>query len=68
MRAEQLIKCLNRAGVLLNRFKPPVIFHITARSKAVLLIWFSVFACFGVIFVLFSPSVCLDDIQLGLGS
>ena len=26
----------------------PVIFYITDRYKAVLLIWFSVFACFGV--------------------
>ena len=37
-------------GIPLNRFKPPVIFYITDRSKAVLLILFSVFACFGVIF------------------
>ena len=32
--------------------------NITDHSKAVLLIWFSLVACFG---VLFSP-VCLDDI------
>ena len=30
--------------------KPPVTFYISGRSKAVLLVWFSVFACFGVIF------------------
>ena len=47
-----------------NRFKPPVIFNITDRSKAVLLIWFSVFvfAGFGVCFCTVSPSECLDDI------
>ena len=28
----------------LNRCKPPVVFNITDRSKAVLLTWFSVFA------------------------
>ena len=28
--------------------QPPVIFYITDHSKAVLLIWFSVLACFGV--------------------
>ena len=37
-------------GYSLNWFKPPVIFHITDRSDVVLLIWFSVFACFGVSF------------------
>ena len=37
-------------GYTLNRFKPPVLFDITDRSKAVLLIWLSVFACFGVSF------------------
>ena len=36
---------------------PPVIFYNTDRSKAVLLIWVSVFACFGVSCVLFSPSI-----------
>ena len=35
---------------LLNRFKPQVIIYITVHSKAVLLIWFSVFACLGVSF------------------
>ena len=39
------------------------IFYITDRSKAGLLIWFSVFACFDAgLSVLFSPYVCLDDI------
>ena len=33
-----------------NCLSPQVIFYITDRSKAVLLIWFSVFACFGVSF------------------
>ena len=42
--------------------KPLVIFYITDRSKAVLLIWFSVFACFGVSFCTFSHYVFLDDI------
>ena len=35
---------------LLNQVKPPVIFHITDHSEAVLLIWFSVLACFGISF------------------
>ena len=34
----------------LSRFKLPAIFYITDRSKAVFLIWSSVFACFGVRF------------------
>ena len=37
----------------LNRLKAPVIFHITDRFKAVLLIWFYVFAYFGVSFSTF---------------
>ena len=37
----------------------PVIFNVTDHSKAVLLIWFSVFACFVSVFVLVSTSVCL---------
>ena len=37
----------DEARCLLNGFKPPVIFHITDHSKAVLPIWFSVYACFG---------------------
>ena len=32
------------------KLSPSVIFHIPDRFKAVLLIWFSVFACFGVRF------------------
>ena len=48
----------------LNRFKPPVIFYITDRSKVVYLIWFS----FVSVSVLFPPSVCLDVILLNLGS
>ena len=36
---------MGEVGRLLNRFKP-----ITDRSKVVLLVWFSVFACFGVCF------------------
>ena len=44
MRTEQLATS-EAEGVV-----PPVIFYITDRSKAVLLIWFSVFACFGVSF------------------
>ena len=39
------------------------IFYITDRSKAGLVVWFSVFAYFNAsLSVLFSPSVCLDDI------
>ena len=38
----------------------------TDLSNSVLLIWFSVFACFGVSFYAVSPSVYLDDIKLGL--
>ena len=34
----------------LNRFKSPVVFSITERSNAILLIWLYVFACFGVSF------------------
>ena len=42
---------------------------INDSFKAVFQIWFSVFACFLVsVSVLFSPYVCLDDIELGLGS
>ena len=61
MRTEQPTKCfvpfqkLRVRLAQLNRFKPPVVFYITYRSKAVRLILFSVFAC-----VLFSPTVCLD--------
>ena len=46
-----------------NRFNSPVIFYITDCSKAVLLVWFSVFDYLGAISVsvLFSL-VCLDDI------
>ena len=43
---------------------PLVISLITDRSKAVLLILFSKFACYVSVSVLFSPSVSLGDIQL----
>ena len=43
-------EAVGEVGYPLNRFKPPVIFYITDRSKAVLLIWFSVLASFGVSF------------------
>ena len=45
-----------------------MIFYFTDRSKAVLLIWFSVFAFSVSVSVLFLSSVCLDDIQKGVGS
>ena len=45
-----------------------MVFYITDRSEAVLLIWFSVFGGFGVSFCTVLPSVCLDDIKLGFGS
>ena len=43
-------------------------FVFTDHSKAVLLIWFYVFTCLVSVSVLFSPSLCLDDIQLDLGN
>ena len=47
----------------LNRLKPPVIFYVTDRSKAVLLIWLSVFLLVLMsLSFLFSPSVFLADI------
>ena len=47
-------------GRLINRFKPPVIFYITDRSKAVLC---SLCLLVSVsVSVLFSPALCLDDI------
>ena len=42
--------------------------YITDRSKAVLLIWFSVFSCSRISFCAVLPSVCVDNIQLGIGS
>ena len=48
----------------LNRFKTPVVFYTTDRSKAVYLIWFSLVS----VSVLFPPSVCLDVILIDLGS
>ena len=57
MQTEQPTKCflpfqkLRARLAPLNRFKPtPVVFIISDRSKAVLLISSSVFACFGVSF------------------
>ena len=56
MRTEQPTKCFlplqkvrreRRRKIDLN---PTVIFYITDPSKALLLIWFSVFDCFGVSF------------------
>ena len=47
---EPFQKLRARFGYPLNWFKPPVILYITERSKAILLIWLSVFACFGVSF------------------
>ena len=41
---------------------PPVISYITNRSKVVLWILFSVFACPGVNFCTVFTFVCLDDI------
>ena len=44
----------------LNQFKPhAVISYITDRFKAVPLIWFSVFVCFGVFFCTVSASMRL---------
>ena len=41
--------------------------YITDRSKAVLLIWFSVFSCSRVSFSAVLPSGCVDNIKLGIG-
>ena len=49
-------------GYPMNRFKRPVIFYITDRSKEVLLIWFSVSPFLASFFVLFSPTACVDNI------
>ena len=55
MRTEQLTICFRiiseaegDVGIPLNRFSPLVVFYITDRSKAVVLVWFSVIACFGI--------------------
>ena len=50
MRTEQLTKCSGPLQVrrLLNRLMPPVMFRNSDHSKAVLLIWLSVYVCFGV--------------------
>ena len=44
-----------------------MIYYITDRSKAVLLIWFSVFDCFGVsfctVFTYFVYEVCSETIE-----
>ena len=37
-------------GIPLSQIKSPVIFYVTGRSKAVLLIWLFMFTCFGVSF------------------
>ena len=42
--------------------------YIADRSKAVLLIWFSVCSCSRISFCAVLPSVCVDNIQLGIGS
>ena len=49
-------------GYPLYRFKPPVISYITDHSKKVLLIGFLCLLVFVPVSVLFSPSVCLNDI------
>ena len=51
----------DEVGVPLNMFKPTVLFYITDSINAVFLIWFSMFACYVAVSVLFSPSTCLDD-------
>ena len=66
--SEPLQKLRARLGARLTGLSPPPP-QIIDRSKAVLLIWFYVFVCFGVSFcTVCFPSVCLDDIQLSLGS
>ena len=56
MRTEQLTKCSDplpaedEVRYPLNLFKPPLLFYGTDCSKAVILIWLSVFSCFDVSF------------------
>ena len=38
----------DEVGAVKSIFSPPVVFYITDCTNVVLLIWFSVFACFGV--------------------
>ena len=54
MRTEQLTKCFEplqklwvRLGSLKTGLNTPVVFYITDRSMAALLVCFSLFACFG---------------------
>ena len=73
MPSKQLTKCFEpqqnlRLGPL-NRFKPPPppeYYYITDRSKTVLLMRISVSLVLLSVSVLFSPSVCLGEFQLGL--
>ena len=77
MQTEQLHKCFLTTAVAEGevgsrlaglRHPPPNNVYMTDCSKAILLIWFSEFACFGVSFLLFSHSLCLVDFYFGLGS
>ena len=43
-----LSKAEGEVGIPLIGLSPKVIFYIADRSKAVILIWFSVFACFSI--------------------
>ena len=70
MRTEQLtmsFEPLQKLRARLGSIKPvysPQLCYITVRSKAVLLMWFSVMLVLVSVSVLFSPSICLDDLSL----
>ena len=74
MRTEQLTKCFEPLQKLtaivapLNRFMSLQLYHFTDHFKAVLLTWFSVLLVSTSVSVLFSPSMCLEDVQLCFGS
>ena len=59
---ESLHKLRARVRILLNWFKPPVIFYITYHSYAVLLNGFLCMLDLVIVSVLFSAYMCLDDI------
>ena len=65
---EPIQKLRARLGSRLTGLSLPVIFYITDRSKVILLIWVLCLLVLMSVSVLFSPSVCHDDNELGLDS
>ena len=64
MRTEQLTKCSEPSeaeGEFGRPFGLILLFYITDHSKAVLLICFSLFACFGISFCTYFTFCCLGD-------